>query len=249
MVLNELAGDAWKAAQMSVIGALLLWPDDLSGKIFRAAKPTYFSDSTLRHLFEAAQGLWFDRKPIDPVTVLHAAGMDGHQETVSACMQAVPTRANIDEHLHILHDEARLYQIRMAASELAWCKSEGEALEAYERMGQLLRETDTMFKMPKGFDIDSVFYDSYGIFFPKEGEKPQTIRFKASPEEAKYLRDLPLHRSQKEEGDGVFRIRVIPNEDLMMEFCKHAGKLEVIEPESLRSALKERLDKASKQYS
>ena len=144
MVLNELAGDAWKAAQMSVIGALLLWPDDLSGKIFRAAKPTYFSDSTLRHLFEAAQGLWFDRKPIDPVTVLHAAGMDGHQETVSACMQAVPTRANIDEHLHILHDEARLYQIRMAASELAWCKSEGEALEAYERMGQLRRETDTI---------------------------------------------------------------------------------------------------------
>lgn len=112
-----------------------------------------------------------------------------------------------------------------------------------------LRETDTMFKMPKGFDIDSVFYDSYGIFFPKEGEKPQTIRFKASPEEAKYLRDLPLHRSQKEEGDGVFSIRVIPNEDLMMEFCKHAGKLEVIEPENLRSALKERLDKASKQYS
>lgn len=144
MVLNELAGDAWKAAQMCVIGALLLWPDDLSGKIFHSAKPTYFSDSALRHLFEAAQGLWFDRKPIDPVTVLHAAGMDGHQETVAACMQAVPTRANIDEHLHILHDEARLYQIRMAASELAWCKSESEALEAYERMGQLLRETDTI---------------------------------------------------------------------------------------------------------
>ncbi len=111
-----------------------------------------------------------------------------------------------------------------------------------------LRETDTAFKMPKEFDVDGIFADSYGIFFPKEGDKPLTIRFKASPEEAKYLRDLPLHRSQREEEEGLFRIRVIPNEDLMMEFCKHAGKLEVIEPEEIRSALRERLEKASKQY-
>lgn len=111
-----------------------------------------------------------------------------------------------------------------------------------------LRETDTVFKMQKDFDVDALFTDSYGIFFPKEGEKPLTIRFKATPEEAKYLRDLPLHRSQKEEEEGLFRIRVIPNEDLMMEFCKHAGKIEVIEPEGIRSALKERLSSASKQY-
>lgn len=111
-----------------------------------------------------------------------------------------------------------------------------------------LRETDTDFKMQKDFDVDALFADSYGIFFPKEGEKPLTIRFKATPEESKYLRDLPLHRSQKEEEEGLFRIRVIPNEDLMMEFCKHAGKIEVIEPEGIRSALKERLSSASKQY-
>ena len=111
-----------------------------------------------------------------------------------------------------------------------------------------LQETDIPFKMPKDFDVDAIFSDSYGIFFPKEGEKPVSIRIKALPEEAKYLRDLPLHHSQQEEGEGVFRIRVIPNEDLMMEFCKHAGKLEVIEPEYIRSAIKERMDNASKQY-
>ena len=142
-VVKELAGDAWKAAQMSVIGALLIWPDDLSGKIFHSAMASYFGEPALRHLFEAAHGLWIEQKPIDPVTVLHAAG-DAHEETAAACMQAVPTRANVDEYLRILRDEARLYQIRLAASELQWVKNEEEALAAYEKMGQLLRETDTI---------------------------------------------------------------------------------------------------------
>jgi replicative DNA helicase len=104
---------------------------------------SYFGDSSLKHLFEAAHDLWISGKPIDPVTVLHAAG-DAHKETVRSCMDAAPVRANVDEYLHILRDEARLYQIRMAASELSWVKSMEDALDAYERMGQLLRETDTI---------------------------------------------------------------------------------------------------------
>ena len=143
MVLKELAGDAWKAAQMSVLGALLIWPDDLAGKIFHSATPAQFGEPALRHLFEAAQGLWFERKPIDPVTVLHAAG-DAHGETVAACMEATPTGTNIDEYLAILRDEAKLYQIRYTASSLTFVKSLDEALEAYEKMGQALRETDTI---------------------------------------------------------------------------------------------------------
>ena len=82
-VVKELAGDAWEAAQRSVIGALLLWADDLAGKIFHAAQPSYFGEPSLRHLFEAAHSLWAEGKPIDPVTVLHAAG-DAHEETEAA---------------------------------------------------------------------------------------------------------------------------------------------------------------------
>ena len=142
-VERDYAGSAWKGAQMSVIGALLIWPDELAGTIFHKAMASYFGEAPLRHLFEAAHSLWIEHKPIDPVTVLHAAG-DAHEETVAACMKAVPTGANIDEYLQILRDEARLYQIRLSASELAWVKSEEEALAAYEKMGQLLRETDTI---------------------------------------------------------------------------------------------------------
>lgn len=116
-----------------------------------------------------------------------------------------------------------------------------------------LQVTDVTFRMPKDFDVDGIFSQSYGIYFPKAGQKPVTIRFKVTDEEARYLRDLPIHRSQVEEnaakGDGrIFRIRVIPNRNLTMEFCRHAGRLEVIEPEEVKLSVKEELEKAYKQY-
>lgn len=116
-----------------------------------------------------------------------------------------------------------------------------------------LQVTDVSFRMPKDFDVDGIFSQSYGIYFPKAGQKPVTIRFKVTDEEARYLRDLPIHRSQVEEnaakGDGrIFRIRVIPNRNLTMEFCRHAGRLELIEPEEVRLSVKEELEKAYKQY-
>ena len=116
-----------------------------------------------------------------------------------------------------------------------------------------LRETEGTFKMPKDFDVDGIFSQSYGIYFPQAGQKPVTIRFKVSEEEARYLRDLPIHTSQVEEdetygGGRIFRIRVIPNRNLTMEFCRHAGRLEVLEPESVRQDVREELEKAYKQY-
>ncbi len=116
-----------------------------------------------------------------------------------------------------------------------------------------LRETGERFRMPKGFDVDEIFSQSFGIYFPKEGQKPETILLRASGSEAKYLRDLPLHRSQKDEGpaDGggrIFSLRVIPNENLIMEFCRHADRIEILEPEDVRSAVREELEKAYKLY-
>ncbi|HAY18407.1 MAG TPA: hypothetical protein DCY24_04285 [Rikenellaceae bacterium] len=116
-----------------------------------------------------------------------------------------------------------------------------------------LRVTGNSFKMPRNFDVDGIFSQSYGIYFPKAGQKPVTIRFKVTDEEARYIRDLPIHRSQAEEGKAegggrIFRIRVIPNKNLTMEFCRHAGRLEVLEPEAVRREVMEELEKAYKQY-
>ena len=116
-----------------------------------------------------------------------------------------------------------------------------------------LKEIDKTFKMPRGFDVDALFHDSFGIFFPKEGQRSETVRLRATEEEARYLRDLPLHRSQKEEGPAkgggrIFRLRLIPDENLLMEFCRLAGRVEVIEPESVRKAVRNMQEKKINNY-
>lgn len=114
-----------------------------------------------------------------------------------------------------------------------------------------LEASGQRFKVPRGFDIDDLFSQSYGIFFPKVGQRALTVRFRATEEEAKYLRDLPLHGSQVEERDSsgpVFSIRVIPNRNLTMDLCAHGDRIEVLEPESVRADVAAELRKAAGLY-
>lgn len=61
---------------------------------------------------------------------------------------------------------------------------------------QSLRETPGRFVLPSGFDPAAFFADSYGIF---RGEgAAERIVLRAGEREAKYLRSLPLHPSQRE---------------------------------------------------
>ncbi len=110
--------------------------------------------------------------------------------------------------------------------------------------------TDRNFRMPKDFDVDSFFATSFGIYIP---DGPGlTITFRTSHTEARFLRDLPIHKSQKEiasDNDSVtFSIFVSPNKALIMEFCKYGGGLEVLGPESVRNQVAAELTKAADMY-
>ena len=123
--------------------------------------------------------------------------------------------------------------------------------------------TANNFRMPSGFDVDELFATSFGIYLPEGAGK--TIIFRTSQTEARFLRDLPIHSSQEElrgkrleslldgvgtGGDDVyFSIFVCPNENLIMEFCKYAGRVEVLSPASVREAVTAQLRKAVEQYS
>ncbi|MBQ7811889.1 MAG: WYL domain-containing protein [Bacteroidales bacterium] len=124
-----------------------------------------------------------------------------------------------------------------------------------------LEVTDRTFRMPAGFDVDELFATSFGIYLP-EGPG-QTILFRTSPTEARFLRDLPIHASQKELrgrekqeaadkwGDGedvIFSIFVCPNDNLVMEFCKYGSRIEVLEPEGVRNAVARQLKDAAGLY-
>ena len=129
---------------------------------------------------------------------------------------------------------------------------EASALRVYAMDRILaLKPTGEKFKMPKGFQVDDLFESSYGIYLA-EGEGPVLVKLRTTLREAAYLQDLPLHPSQVflgSEGDFcLFALRVIPNPNFIMELVKHGGRLEILEPESLREQVKQELRNALKLY-
>lgn len=133
---------------------------------------------------------------------------------------------------------------------VAYC-IEREAIRVYglDRVAEMTA-TGKKFRMPEDFDVEELFATSFGIYIP-DG-KGRTITFRATEREAKYLRDLPIHASQKEvrtRGDGVvFEIFVCPNTDLIMEFCRRGDRIEVLSPSDIREAVAGELRKAAEQY-
>ena len=133
---------------------------------------------------------------------------------------------------------------------IAYCK-EREDLRVYglDRVKNM-KVTGKKFRMKNGFDVDELFATSFGIYLP--GGKGQTITFRCSEREAKFLRDLPIHSSQEEvskDGDNViFSIFVCPDKNLIMEICKHGSRIEILSPAEVREAAREELAKALAQY-
>ena len=114
-----------------------------------------------------------------------------------------------------------------------------------------IRRTGDRFKMPAGFNVEKLFQPSFGIYLP-EGEKPVLVKIRTTLREAAYLEDLPLHPSQvllsKNSDSCVYAMTLIPNPGFIMELCGRGNRLEVLEPLSLRNAVKEELKNALKQY-
>ena len=145
---------------------------------------------------------------------------------------------------------------------VAYCiEREGLRIYGLDRI-KSLEFTGRSFKMDRNFDVEELFSTSFGIYIPHD--KGKTITFRATRKEANFLRDLPIHKSQKElnireirrkfpdiaigEDEVYFEIFVCTDDALIMEFCKHAGRLEVLSPESVRNAVADELRKALELY-
>ena len=133
---------------------------------------------------------------------------------------------------------------------IAYCVERG-GLRVYglDRVKRL-NITSRGFKMVKGFDVDGLFATSFGIYLP--GGKARTITFRVSEKEARFLRDLPLHKSQEEinheNGFVTFSIFVCPDKNLIMEFCKHGSMIEVLSPADVRESVIQELRAATALY-
>ena len=132
---------SWQEAQQAVIGSLLLDAEYAAGEIFQSAKPSWFGNTEFRHVFESARELWLQGKPLDPVTILAAAGND-YEKLLRAAMLATPTAANVGAWLGICRQKARLAAMQAEALAIINTEDEAEAAAAFERIGATLSDTE-----------------------------------------------------------------------------------------------------------
>lgn len=110
--------------------------------------------------------------------------------------------------------------------------------------------TSRGFELPDGFDPREFARGSFGIIFSDDPVEEVVVR--VDPRQAKYLRTLPLHESQREMGydapfsDFSFRLRITP--DFIRELMSFGPALTVISPPSLREKMIDQLAAALDNY-
>ena len=99
-----------------------------------------------------------------------------------------------------------------------------------------VRNTGTEFLMDRTLTVTEYLKDCYGVM-KDESLVAEDILIRAFGTEMNYLRDLPLHGSQKEvmqgEGWADFRFRLRPSWDFIGKLMERANRLKVMEPESV----------------
>ena len=111
---------------------------------------------------------------------------------------------------------------------------------------------DENFKFPNDINAEDFFTDSFGVMIPPEEVKPVSIIVRAKGDARFYLKDTPLHHSQRVLKDTAeyadFKLRLKPTEDFIGAILQQGDRLEIMAPEELRERVKERLKKALKPY-
>ncbi len=105
---------------------------------------------------------------------------------------------------------------------------------------------DTTFEPDPTFDADEYVRDSFGIIFT-QGEAKEVV-LRTDPRQAKYLRALPIHHSQREsihDSYSLFHLRLRLTDDFIQEILSLGPRVTVLSPPELRamvvSSLKETL--------
>lgn len=107
------------------------------------------------------------------------------------------------------------------------------------------------FQLSKDFDAEEFFHDYFGVF-RDEAAPPQKVVIRASKAERPYLRDLPLHHSQKEivttDEYSDFSYFISPTDDFIGEILRKKDRLYVISPIELRKKVLKNIEEMEKYY-
>jgi len=113
-----------------------------------------------------------------------------------------------------------------------------------------LELTNEKYALPKGFDAEFFFRNTYGVSGMEK--EPETVEIKIEAYQANFLRTLPLHPSQEEierqEQYSIFRYNVVPTFEFIQELRKHGSILEVLQPQWLRDDFRKDLEYQLSKY-
>lgn len=111
--------------------------------------------------------------------------------------------------------------------------------------------TDIPFVVKDEFDAQEYFSECMGVI-AGDGTKAAKVVIRAFGEERYYLRDLPLHQSQKEIGQGEdfadFEYYIRPTIDFRMAIIARGCHVKVLEPESLIEEIRKEHEDALQLY-
>lgn len=114
-------------------------------------------------------------------------------------------------------------------------------LFAFDRISNAHKSSDK-FIIDKTFNASDYFNDCFGVAL-NTSVPVQKVIIRAYINERYYLRDLPLHPSQRlvREGDGYFdyEVTIRPTEDFLGYLLSRSNFVKIISPESLANQLKE----------
>jgi hypothetical protein len=119
-------------------------------------------------------------------------------------------------------------------------KSDRVRIYALDRIQHLEAATET-FVLPDGFDPEAFFFNSYGIM-ADEDIPVERVVIRVAIDQARYIRALPLHHSQKEteatDHCAIFEYLIKPTYDFRQELLSHGADVEVVSPGWFRKEMK-----------
>ena len=126
----------------------------------------------------------------------------------------------------------------------------GMATFSIDRMLEI-KVSNEKFKFDEDFDAVNYFSDCFGVMLD-ENSKPEKVLIRAYGYEPYYLRDLPLHHSQREiqstEEYSDFELRLKITSDFKSKLLSRGEWIEILEPKALADEIVEWHQKAIERY-
>lgn len=109
--------------------------------------------------------------------------------------------------------------------------------------------TSNSYHIPDEFDASEFCRDTFGVIFDQS--EPRRVSIRTTPQQAKYLRNLPLHHSQEEmvhDDFSIFNYKIKLTRDFLQELLSLGPEVVVLDPPELRAQMVNALQNTISQY-